>query len=400
VRLSRTLIGLALLLATNASAQETPSVDPGVDNGGVQAAAAAEADSRPRQTPGAIAVRVSDEYGVPVEGAVVRTYLLTVTALGEPKLTPAGSDNQHTQRTDDRGRIRFYDPIGRQRNSAQRRGNAGNIRTFYPGVLDPAYAQGLELLPGGELTLDIVIARPFAATPPRPEGAIAVHVTDESGNPRANVEVRVLTVNAPQLRERREFYTDDRGDARIYGLPAGDYILLADPPATAAVATAAGPTPAVATAAGATLAVDADRADQDLIYLPIYFPGSPTLAGAHVLTVQPWNEINVDIALAPVKAAHVSGRVVKWDGDPGRASVVLSLNPAGLLSPDGLVSGPPRRATLVRGEFRFDNIAPGDYIIRTSGDPRSRVRDGVAEVAITVDGQDISDLILETVPER
>jgi hypothetical protein len=398
VRLSRTFIGLALLLATNASAQESPAVDAEVDGGGIPATAAAEAGSRPRQIPGALAVRVSDEYGVPVEGAVVQTYKPTVSARGELRLASTGSDEQQSQRTDDRGQIRFYDlepgeyylsatppAVRGQRTGAQRRGSAGTVQTFYPGVLDPRYAQGVELQPGGELTLDIVIARPFAAIPPRPEGAIAVHVTDEAGNPRAGVEVRALSINAPQLRGKKEFHTDDRGDARIYGLPAGDYILLADPP----------PTTAVATAADAV-----DRADHELIYLPIYFPGSPSLAGAHVLTVQPWNEINVEIALAPVKAAQISGRVVKWDGDPGRAAVVLSLNPAGLLSPEGLVSGPPRRVTLVRGAFRFDKIVPGEYIIRTSGDPRSRVRDGVAEVAITVDGENISDLILETVPER
>ena len=180
--------------------------------------------------------------------------------------------------------------------------------------------------------------------------------------------------------QKKEFYTDDRGDARIYALPAGDYVVVADPPLGEAV--------------------DPERADHSLIYTPIYFPASRSAAGAHVLTVQPWDDLRVDIALAPARAAHISGRVVKWDGEPGRAHVVLSLNPAGLLYPQGLVSDSLFRADLIGGEFRFDNIAPGDYIIRTWRDPKSRVRDGVAEIAVTVEGEDIADLILATVPER
>ena len=367
---------------------------------------------------GVIAVRVMDETGVPVEGAFVQAQRPQVRADGALTLALTMGDKQRNFGTDDRGVIRIYDlepgdyyvsatppVVLGQPNGPDDRERTGRLQTFHPGVVRLAEAEPVTLGLGEEIGIDLVIAKPFTAGPAQIDdgftgsrgGAITVHVVDDFGNPTAGAEVRALAVagegadrtltrarpaatHATRLLEKREFYTDDRGDARIYGLPAGDYVVVADPLFGSVV--------------------DQERGEHTLTYAPIYFPNSLSRAGAHALSIQPWDEVNLEIALAPNRAAHIAGRVVRWDGEPGRTFVVLSLDPSGPLYPQGLITDSMSRAELVEGEFRFDNLLPGDYIIRTSYDPESDVRDGVAELRVTVEGQDITDLVLTTVRDR
>ena len=223
-------------------------------------------------------------------------------------------------------------------------------------------------------------------------GVIVVHVTDDLGGPRAGVEVRVLAVkgvgadrlmtraavaaiNAPNIFLRKVFETDDRGDARIYGLSAGDYVLVADPPRSPLV--------------------DADHAGHDRIYPATYYPGTPSLLEAKTLSIGAGDELRVRFSLVQARSAHVSGRVVRWDGARGRGFVILRWNPAGALYPENLITDVLERSDLVDGHFSFRNVHPGDYLVQTSYDKDSP-RDGEASIPVTVGADDIPDLVITT----
>jgi hypothetical protein len=358
---------------------------------------------------GVIEVRVTDESGVPVEGAFVQAQRPEMGRDGELILRPTIADTRRNFSTDDLGVIRLYDlqpgsyyvsatpPVtSGQRSAADRRTVTARVQTFHPGATSWRDAQPIELGLGDEIHVDLVLGLSYAAGRKEPGGAITIHVTDDAGNPRAGVEVRALEVMGEGAGRKmvparigtasvrnvaeKDFYTDDRGDARIYGLPLGDYVVAADPLLGTVV--------------------DPERSDRELTYVPIYFPGSPSRADAQALSIRPWDDVNLELALTPTRAARISGRVVRWDGEPGRTFVVLSRNPDGPLYPRGLVSDALFRVALVDGEFTFPNVQPGDYVIRTSYDPDSDERDGDAEVAFVVDRDDVTGLVLTTVRGR
>ena len=340
---------------------------------------------------GVIEVHVTDESGAPVEGANVRAERPRASKTGEIELAMFMGDTQGQFGTDDLGVIRLF---GLRRGtyyvSATPTGAFGEPRdvgrlksrrqTFYPSALTLSDAEPVIVEPGEEIRLDVVIAKPFAAVQHGPAGAITVHVTDDAGNPFRDAEVRALEVthddgrwNVQRARspainvrkgwQKKDFFTDDHGDARIYGLPPGEYVVLAGPQA------------------------------------PIYFPDSPTRAGAHVISIRPWDDVNLEISMPRVRTGRrqISGRVVRWDGEPGHGSVRLSPDPRGMLYVDGFIDDTIGRVEIVDGEFTFANVFPGDFLIWTSLDDS----DGSAQEArVTVDGDDISDLVITTVPRR
>ena len=115
-------------------------------------------------------------------------------------------------------------------------------------------------------------------------GVIAGRVLDGAGEPVPNVRVQALSVAARSGVEEPNAFpyqpsartTDDLGRFRMFGLPAGDYVLLASP------APQAGKMP-----------VELSE------FTPTYFPGSPSLAAAVVLSVKVGQEHRgVDIVLA------------------------------------------------------------------------------------------------------
>ena len=322
---------------------------------------------------GVIAVRVTDEAGSPVEGAFVQARRPLRSADGELSLPRWSIQSDHNHGTDDRGEIRIYDLepghyyvsvspgfFPGQSSDQESRERTIQAETFFPGVTRLADAEPVALELGQEIVVDVMIANDVSTA--SRGGAITVHVTDDAGNPRGGVGVRALTIardgdsrrltratltvsHPLRFGEPREFFTDDRGDARLYGLAAGDYVVVADPPLGRVI--------------------DPEGRDHALTYVPTYFPGSPSRADAHVLSIQPWDDVQLDIRLVPSQAARISGRVVRWDGEPGRAYVVLSRNSGVGINPPGLIHDSLIRATLVDGQFQFDDVLPGDYVIRT-----------------------------------
>jgi hypothetical protein len=337
-----------------------------------------------------VTVQLTDELNAPVEGAQVHVRQV-IWVNGQPQYAP-GSSKQRTATTNDRGEIRVVDlPPGEYYVSAtltrvsSRGSRVSTPPTFYPGVSSFTDAQPVTLALSEELTVGLSVVRPAKAEPALRLGVIAVHVTDESGNPREGVEVRALamtgegetrTMNASR---HKTFYTNDNGDARIYGLPGGQYVVVAQPQLSHVIGD--------------------DRNDRGLVFPPTYYPGSPAAGDAQAVSIAEWDEVNLDLRLAPVPAARISGRVVRPDGEPSQSTIVLRSNPAGPLYSERATTA-SLSIELVDGTFVFHPLQPGDYIIETDDRHLAR-REGRVTLPITVaQGDDINDLVLTVVPRR
>lgn len=339
---------------------------------------------------GVVTVQVTDEFNAPVEGAQVRVRQV-IWVDGEPRYAP-GSAKQSTATTNDRGEIRVVDLtpgdyyVSATLASVSSKGTrVSTPPTFYPGVSSFTDAQPVTLGLSEELTVGVSVVRPPKPEPRPRLGVIAVHVTDESGNPREGVEVRALAVTGEgetrtmNPSRHKTFYTNDNGDVRIYGLPGGQYVVVAQPQLSHVIGD--------------------DRNDRGLVFPPTYYPGSPAAGDAQAVSIAEWDEVNLDLRLAPVPAARISGRVVRPDGEPSQSTIVLRANPEGPLYSERATTA-SLSMDLVDGTFVFQPLQPGDYIIETD-DRRLARPEGRATLPITVvQGDDITDLVLTVVPRR
>jgi protocatechuate 3,4-dioxygenase beta subunit len=346
---------------------------------------------------GVLTVQITDQFNAPVEGAWVQvTHSSQVFWENGKAQSVSRSTKQRTATTNDRGEIRVADlKPGDYYISASLPGTSRKI--FYPGVARIADAGLVTVELSQEMTIGFSMVRSPAAEPPPRRGVITIHVTDESGNPREGVEVRALAVSGdgetrtmtrpdvtptdwPNSSDRhKEFYTDDNGDARIYGLPDGQYLVVAQPLLSHIV--------------------DAGRRERELVFPAIYYPGTPQAANAQPISLALWDEVNLDLQIAPVRAGRITGRVVRPDGEPSRSTIVLRWNPDGPLYSETL-STADVRVELVDGTFVFPVVHPGDYILETDDGDLSKP-EGHASLSIRLnEGEDINDLLLAIVPRH
>ncbi|MEO7189733.1 MAG: carboxypeptidase-like regulatory domain-containing protein [Vicinamibacterales bacterium] len=232
-----------------------------------------------------------------------------------------------------------------------------------------------------------------------PRGAvIAGLVTNEMGRPAQGISVRLMRFQqrngartlvspAPVGGGIISMQTDDLGSYRLFGLPAGDYVVSATPQEVASLSGTRGSLPASAPAA---------------IYVPVYFPGTTVASAASVITVVGGEErMGVGIPLSRVKAAALSGVVMNPLGSPRGAVVSLDSRSPAWSGPSGLGSDVTVGDD---GRFSFSGLAPGDYTVKAVmpliapavGRPASELAIpsawGRTEVAIS--GTDIRDLSL------
>jgi hypothetical protein len=175
-------------------------------------------------------------------------------------------------------------------------------------------------------------------------GVITGRVLDETGAPLANAHVRALRrvpprddrpPNPPMLPIGRPASTDDRGEFRLFGLAAGEYLIEAIPPTASPMVAVQSP----ATRATAT-----------------FFPSTTDVDHATAVTIADNGVLSgIEIRIATARVYVVSGFVVDSDGKgiPG-AMVQLIPSQPGRGTGGGTRSGRD-------GRFAITGVTSGAY---------------------------------------
>jgi hypothetical protein len=212
---------------------------------------------------------------------------------------------------------------------------------------------------------------------------------------------------------------------RVFGLPAGDYVVSAQPriagagevrqPTDAELQWAERQTKGGAGAAAAVPAAGKTPApSQTIAYASVSYPGTVNAASAGVVSLAAGQErAGIDLRMQFVPTARVEGTVASPDGRPaGGVQVTLIPKSDGgaqdlqrmvLLLEVGLANGASGRSG-ADGAFRVEGVEPGQYVLlaRTGG---PAARGGApasaatwAKADIDVQGRDISGLTLQLAP--
>lgn len=334
----------------------------------------------------------------------VRRVLLRITGSAATGVSAATT-------TDDQGRFVFRDlPAARYNISATRPGYvSGTYGQSRPGVGQGAPAA---IADGQHLAgLRIQIGR----------GAVITgRVVDEFGQPLDRAQVSVMqfrNVNGERTLAPASGVgllggqADDRGVYRLYGLPAGEYVVAVAGRNTgsdlrrvteAELAWADRPPGQPAPPRGPTVGA-----------ATTYYPGTADPAAAVVIRVNAGEERSgIDFVAGLVRTATVSGRVEMPDGTPPRTVQMTVFNEARVSTP--FFVGTLFARTNPDGTFSSANVPPGTYSLiaraaaaTPSGAPAPPAPGGRpsppamtlwAIHEVTVTGEDITGLSLRLAP--
>lgn len=178
--------------------------------------------------------------------------------------------------------------------------------------------------------------------------AVTGTIVDRTGEPLQGVPMVALQLAnrgdgrqaiLPGALQGGSHQTDDRGRYRVFGLLPGQYVVeaLAD---------------------AASLGGDV-RTPQPV---PIYFPGSASIASAASVTLTAKDVDGVDFALTDVPMARVSGIALDSNGAPLKGTITLAVSHrSGFIVPTPRTTQPE-----ADGAFTFVNVAPGEYVLQAS----------------------------------
>ena len=185
-------------------------------------------------------------------------------------------------------------------------------------------------------------------------GAIAGRIFDESGEPLSDVRVTALkplevpagvpaaartSAPPPRVPVAQGAQTNDLGEFRLFGLPPGDYVLLAN--------LMQRPT----AGAGTTLAAT-------------YFPGTADISSAQPVAVAAGQEVNgIAFRMTTSPAFSVAGTVVDDTGAAVSGAMVMLMPMPGrpLIFSAG---GPPGQTRSdAQGRFVVGGVVPGSYML-------------------------------------
>jgi Carboxypeptidase regulatory-like domain len=307
-------------------------------------------DTRARATPGpagtgAISgVVTSDDGSTPVRFAYV---LLIGTGRGTVKVSS----------TDATGRFAFVDlAADRYLVAASKAPYLGTVA----GAKRPARPGTAIALADGQKIEDVAVRMPRGA-------AIAGTIVDERGQPSAGTAVSLLQWRM-QSGERTlapapggGSTTDDQGRYRFFGLPPGEYVVVAQrygAPLTAVPLTVGDVDRALR-----GQPVPVPQAPPLTRYAPVYFPGTTRADEAAPVPVAAGEErLDVNFQLAAVPTARVEGTVITSDGRPlARAGVMITSPVGSLLSTAMSVTVGPD------GRFGASGVLPGTHWFTATG---------------------------------
>ena len=197
----------------------------------------------------------------------------------------------------------------------------------YQPLRDP---RGPLILKAGEVRDDLNVSLPRAL-------AIDVRVVDDEGSPLSRVRIRLSDGRTDAYAYGARSTTDDQGRVRVFGLPAGRYIVCAEPRSMG--------TP------GENLSAKRER------FLRTCYPSADSERTAEPIRLEHADAGEIQIVLRRGRTFTLSGIVLDSNGAPA-AHAQLMLNRFELNGGSG---------TGVRlerdGSFRFSNIHPGDYAL-------------------------------------
>ena len=359
-------------------------------------------------------------------GQPLRRVYIAVTLINDPR-------QQYVTSTDERGRFSIDRlPATSVRLVASK---PAYVTTHY-GARQSGSTVGLPISLVDGQTTTVAVRMPRGAV-------ITGTVSDENGQPMTGVGIRVQRVTVSALGQRVFTpttgalipTTDDRGGFRMFGLPAGDYVVMAQPRVTGA--SEIRPTTAeelqwadrqikgAGGAAGGTLASENSpvRA-QTITYASVFFPGTVTAANAALITLSAGQErVGVDLRMQFVPTARVEGTVTTADGQPARGVTVMLIpeddgSGSSTQAAERLITmmdiglvGTTAGTTAVDGSFSLQSIEPGRYTLIAQMRNVAAVRAlGAAEglgpemawamTDVRIDGRDIMGVALRLAPAQ
>jgi hypothetical protein len=257
---------------------------------------------------------VNKSTGAPVKHAHVLYMTVHSSARGST-LTSGGVD------TDSGGQFSFQAAPGSYQLWVEQSGFA---RQYYGSRTPGEALNGLVLAPGQQLrdiTLQIV-----------PLGAISGRVFDEEGDALQGASIQLLHFSYAS--GRRELVpvngtaTDDRGEYRAYGLPAGRYLLLAT------------------------------RREWPS-YAGLFYPGSTDIASSTEITLPAGGDITgIDVSLPKTNLVTVRGRISSPMSDFSDSTLQLVLVRERVASAIGRASAVINQGN---GSFEIRDVMPGSY---------------------------------------
>jgi hypothetical protein len=242
------------------------------------------------------------------------------------------------------------------------------LRAVRTGYVTPHAANGPDggpavRLGAGETRTGVAIRLQRAATIPG-------RLLDEDGTPLARATIEALSLRTDHGQPPRptaSVTTDDRGEFRLSGLPAGQYFVAARDPAFADVGDASGV----------------------VRYAPTYHPGVLALAEAQPIAVGPGEEAaRVEFRLRLVRPSRVAGRITTPDGKPLASGTVLLSSKNGVATPlsAGDIDLRPD------GRFVLRNLPPGVHQLRVRAEIGAGQPMWFGTFSVTAQGYDIDQI--------
>ena len=204
-----------------------------------------------------------------------------------------------------------------------------------------------------------------------PLGVISGHVFDEEGEPVMAASIHVLRFSyiggIRQLTPVAGASSDDRGEYRVYGLPAGYYYLMAKLQGS----------PIARPAEKSALTPEGEEA-----YAPMYYPGVIDLRSARQIPLPQGVELDdIDFQAQRVRAVTLRGRLFSPLQDFTRGQVQVAL-----AHRDGNRASYIDRAVAtvdkLSGRFELRGVAPGIYWLVASQSVGGRALSGRAAVEV------------------
>jgi uncharacterized protein (DUF2141 family) len=263
-------------------------------------------------------------------------------------------------------------------------------------------------------------------------GVVTGTITDQDGTPVAGVSVRAMAYRFLSPTGERRLTpvgiaasgTDDRGVYRIYGLPAGEYFLTAQPPAPpgelrmlsqgevrqalsdlrTAPRVQSSRLPGIPAAPPApNKTAPAPEPGPRVSYAPVFYPGTSIATRAKAVNIESGQErAAIDFQLEYVATATVQGMVVSA-GTPRSSQVMLRAQSA--ITGGSLESVIRAAQPAPDGYFRFTGVTPGDYTLTARVVPavdgsagRAASAPLFASTDVVVAGEDITGITLSPQP--